>query len=411
MQLRPLVDREPARARRIRRARTDAPRPDAALPRVAHVVRAYGEISEGFIVDGVREVERFGWESWVVATTVRGGRSAAFPPSERVLAGLRPSVARRLADRACLRSSADRRSSWLGPPLAATRPTVVHAHFGWAAADVRLAARRLGVPLVATFRGSDLTVFPGYSRLYRDYRSLFRQLDCAICISEFLAAKLRGYGFRGHISVVPTGISLDQFPFRGALAPGDVVRLLFVGRLVPVKGLDVLLRAFAIASREDPRLVLDIVGDGPERAASELLAERLSIDRRVTFLGERPRDGVLAALRNAHLFVMPSTTSASGQTEGLGNVQKEAMAVGLPVVATRAGGIPETIPAAQRDEFVPAGDHEALAKRILATLGEADRWPERAAHARAWVEETFAWPPLARRLTDIYDAAWKGQRV
>jgi colanic acid/amylovoran biosynthesis glycosyltransferase len=375
----------------------------AAELRVAHVVRNFGEVSEPFIVDGAYEVDRLGWESWVVATSVKRPDWLDFPPGERLLEGIRLDRGRRVAERLLLRSSADRRSASLEPQIAAVRPSVIHAHFGWAAADARLAAKRLGVPLVATFRGSDLTVFPGYKRFYRDYRKLFRQLGRAICISEFLAAKLRAHGYTRPIDVVPTGIRLEDFPFRNVMPSGDSIRLLFVGRQMPVKGVDVLLQALALAVREEPRLVLDVVGDGPSRNASEQLARSLGLERRVAFVGARPRAEVVAALQRAHLFAMPSMTLSSGQAEGLGNVQKEAMAVGVPVIATRNGGIPETIPPEHRGELVTPGDHEALARRIVALVRCPDAWPERTAIARRWVEQEFAWPRLARRLTAIYE--------
>jgi colanic acid/amylovoran biosynthesis glycosyltransferase len=403
MQTRALLEDETGGAAEPRRSahrRASACR--AAAQRVVHVVRNYGEVSEPFIVDGVYEVDRLDWESWVVAMSVKRRDWFSFPPDDRLLEGVRPARARRLTDRLTLRSSADRRSSWLEPQIAAASPTVIHAHFGWAAADARLAARRLGVPLVVTFRGADLTIFPGYKRLYRDYHKLFRHVARAICISEFLAARLRAYGYRRPIDIVPTGIRLEDFPFRGAEQPGDSIRILYVGRQVPYKGVDVLLRGLAAAAREEPRLVLDVIGDGPSRPENEGLAQSLGLERRVSFLGAQPRSGVVAALQRANLFVMPSLTISSGQAEGLGNVQKEAMAIGVPVIATRNGGIPETIPPEHRKELVPPGDHDALARTILALARRPEAWPERAGRARVWVESEFSWRQLAQRLTRIY---------
>jgi colanic acid/amylovoran biosynthesis glycosyltransferase len=371
--------------------------------RVAHVVRNFGEVSEPFIVDGMLEVDRAGWQSWVVASAVKRRDWFQFPPDERLLQGIEPSRRRRVADVLALKSSADRRSSWLEPQIAAAAPSVVHAHFGWAGADARLAARRLGIPLVVTFRGSDLTIHPGYRRLHHDYRKLFRQMARAICISQFLADNLHGYGYRGPIDIVPTGIRLDDFPFRGPLLPSGEIRLLYVGRQVACKGVDVLIRAFATAARSDARIVLDIVGDGDSGPANERLARQLGVERRIVFHGEQPRDEVLAALRRAHVFVMPSVTTESGQAEGLGNVQREAMAVGLPVIATRNGGIPETIPPEHRDELVPPDDPDALARGILAMIASTETWPSRVGLAREWVSEEFSWERLAHVLTDIYD--------
>lgn len=383
--------------------REDVRRDVARRPRVVHVVRSYGEISETFIADGIQAIDEAGWETWVVAGSVKRRDWFPFPPDERVLEARRPGASRRALDRLALRSSADRRSRGLEPAIATARPALVHAHFGWGAADARLASRRLGLPLVATFRGADLTIFPGYKRFYRDYRRVFRQLGRAICISEFLAAKLRSYGYERRIDIVPSGIRLEAFPFRGALVEGDAVRLLYVGRQVPYKGVDVLVRALALAAREEPALTLDVVGDGPCRPENERLARELGVERRVTWHGAQPRAGVLEALRRAHVFVMPSRTTPSGQAEGLGNVSKEALAVGVQVIATANGGIPETIPPGQRDELVSEGDPRALADRIVALVRARDVWPRRAAEGRAWVEREFDWRRLAARIADIYD--------
>jgi len=393
------------------RERPSATRP-AAPPagRVAHVVRSFGEISETFISDGLLAAERAGWEAWLVASRVSRPDLYAYPPPERIATGAAPGRARTALDRALLRSSAERRSAWLEPAIAAARPDVVHAHFGWGAADARLAARRLALPLVATFRGTDLTVHPGARRLHWDYRRLFRELRAAVCISAFLADRLRDLGHRGPIEVIPTGIHLERFPFRPPATEGDGTRLLFVGRQVPVKGLDVLLRAVATAARTDAGLTLDVVGDGPERPANEALARELGIERRVRFHGALRREAVVAAMRDADLFVMCSRTLPNGQAEGLGNVQKEAMAMGLPVIATRCGGIPETIPPSQRDDLVPEGDAAALADRIVALAADRASWPARAGAARAWIEETFAWSVLGERLAAVYADATTGGR-
>ena len=111
---------------------------------------------------------------------------------------------------------------------------------------------------------------------------------------------------------------------------------------------------------------------------------------------------MLAALREADVLVLPSRTTPAGQAEGLGNVVKEALAVGLEVAVADNGGLSEVMPPDRRGEMVPEGDATALAERLEALRQLRGDWPERARSGRRWVEQTFDWGMLARRMDDAY---------
>jgi glycosyltransferase involved in cell wall biosynthesis len=207
---------------------------------------------------------------------------------------------------------------------------------------------------------------------------------------------------------VPAGVQLLDFPFRRPDCEREHARLLFVGRQVPVKGLDVLLRALALVRAETPSAQLDVIGDGPRRREHEALARTLGVSDGVRFLGSRSSADVADALRAADLLVVPSRTTPDGQREGSPVITKEALAVGVPIVATRSGGISETIPPAQRSELVPEEDPGALAAGILARLADRSDWEDRALSGRAWVEQEFDWRVLGRRLANVYAAALEG---
>jgi colanic acid/amylovoran biosynthesis glycosyltransferase len=370
--------------------------------RVAHVVRRYGTASQTFVAGAISALEPLGWEGWVITLGVENRGWFPFPPDERVLVARRPSLAGRLAARVLWRPAHERRARWLTPEVARAAPSLVHAHFGWMAIDALPAARALGLPLLVSFYGSDVTAFGHGDRGRREYRKLFAGVRHVTVPTRFLENRLRRLGYTGHAEVLPSGVRLHKIPFRLRPPSGSETRLLFVGRQVPVKGLDVLLHAFARVS-PGQSVRLDIVGDGPDRRANEELAASLGLGPAVRFLGVRSHAEVLALMREAHLLVVPSRSTEDGQAETLGMVSVEAQAVGVPVVITRCGGLPESVPPAYRNELVPEGDAIALAERLIAVLDDRAAWDERARAGRQWVEQTFDAEHLAARTARLYE--------
>ncbi len=183
-------------------------------------------------------------------------------------------------------------------------------------------------------------------------------------------------------------------------------RLLFVGLLDEVKGVQVLLRAFARVHAAHPGARLDIVGDGPRRGEYEALASELGVAAAVRFHGALTRDAIAPMMREADLLVLPS------RTETFGIVVVEALACGLPVVATRVGALPELVDSAAGVLVDPA-DPVALADGIAAALAGLNR--VRSAGARS--ADTRALRarrdrrPLARRLPHGARRRLTAQRV
>jgi glycosyltransferase involved in cell wall biosynthesis len=202
---------------------------------------------------------------------------------------------------------------------------------------------------------------------------------------------------------VPSGVRLAEVPFSGGPMPGRVPRLLFVGRLVPVKGADVLLAALARLKGSGMDAELQLIGDGPDRAQLESSARSLGIAARVSFLGTRSHDHVRRALQTADIVVVPSRAMPNGQAEGSPVVTKEAQAIGVPLVAASVGGIPETVPPELRHELVPPDRPDLLAARIARLWAERSDWPARVRAQRAWIASEFAWESIAGRLSSIYE--------
>jgi colanic acid/amylovoran biosynthesis glycosyltransferase len=223
--------------------------------------------------------------------------------------------------------------------------------------------------------------------------------------SRFTAGRLRALGCPEERTVtLPMGVDTRRFcpPERPVAAPGTL-RVLTVARLVEAKGIEYALRAVAQLSARWPGLVYRVVGDGPLRADLERLAGELGLAGRVTFAGACSRDQVLAALAEADVFLLPSVVGRDGTEETQGVVLLEAQAMGLPVVASRIGGIPESMVDGGSGWLVPERDAGALAGRLEALLERPAEGRALGRAGRAWVEEKFDLRGLNDRLVEIYE--------
>ena len=371
---------------------------------MVHVATEYGVLSQTFVADAVEAAAAAGWEGTVATLDATAAERFRYPPPERVLSVGRASVLRRLTRRLAGRSAAEEFAATFADRLAATPPDIVHAHFGWSGVYAAPLARRFRVPLVCTFHASDVTVFPKppatAAEVSPTYADLFAGLDRALVVSRFIGDRLEALGWRGPTTLLPAGTWTSRFSFRGDPPEPSPVRVLFVGRLVRRKGCDLLIRAFASLDRQDT--VLDIVGDGPERASLEALVDECGLQGRVAFHGAVEADAVRTHLGRAHLLVLPARTMPDGEVEGSPVILKEALAVGVPVVATDNGGTAEVLPPRYADEIVPEEDVPALAGRMAAVLGRPETWQERSLTGRAWVEAEFDWQALGARTASIY---------
>ena len=288
--------------------------------------------------------------------------------------------------------------------LAGGRPDLVHVHCGEDLAVLplaRLAARWHHCPLVATVhlsvrhalrpvtaRGALLRAAGGAVEGW-----LLPGADAVIALTPTTARLLRGGGIpAGRVRIIPPGYDPALFakaaadPFPGLPRP----RVAYLGRLAPQKDVGTLLHAFARLPA-DTQLLL--VGDGPDRAALQRVAQRCG--GRVHFTGFVPHAQVPAVLSHVDLLVLPSLY------EDLSSALIEAMAAGLPVVATRVGGTADLVHDGVNGLLVAPRDPAALAAamgRVLADPAAAARLAAAAGRTAA----AYAWPDLARKVLAVY---------
>jgi glycosyltransferase involved in cell wall biosynthesis len=271
-------------------------------------------------------------------------------------------------------------------------PDVVHAHVYSAGLPALALARAAGAPLVVSehYTGFERGLVKGAD--LRTARTAFRGADLLAPVSEELAGRLRPVAGDTPMRVVANPVDTDAFhPPEGPRADGPP-RLLAVAWLDPKKGHRFLLDALAGLGRDD--VTLDLVGGGDLRPELEAQVAGLGLVGRVRFLGPLAKEGVAELMRRADLLVLPSLH------ENLPVVLAEAMATGLPAVATRVGGVPELVNDGQAGTLVEPGDSAALAAAIRARL-DAPRPDPQALAARA--RGRFGYDALGRTWDEIYD--------
>jgi glycosyltransferase involved in cell wall biosynthesis len=283
--------------------------------------------------------------------------------------------------------------------LARSRPTILHTHLVHADVYGQLTGALTGVPVrVSTKHGfNEFRENRGFALGDRAIASL---AHTHIAISRGLARYLEEVeGFDGaSFEIVHYGIEPDGAPSPYA---GDEPRLLCVGRLIPIKGHIVLLRALAEARREVPGLRLAIAGRGPLEPALRALALELGVDDAVDFLGYVAP--IQRAIEQAAIVVVPS------MGEGFGMVALEAMERARPVIAAEIGGLGELVEDGATGLLVPAGDAEPLARAIVRLAGDLELAARMGEAGRRRALEHFLQERCTERTELLYEEALNGR--
>jgi glycosyltransferase involved in cell wall biosynthesis len=285
--------------------------------------------------------------------------------------------------------------------LARQHAILFHAHFAPDACDAMSLARALDIPLVVSLHGYDVNSKDEFlPRLYLRRRELLKS-DAVrfICISKFIRQQALAKGFPAEKTVVHyTGIDTDFFCPDPTIPRLPIV--LFVGRLVPNKGCEYLIRAVTRVQEVMPEIKLVVIGHGAQR--EQLEQQAAACLRNFEFLGAQPPALVRNWMNRAKVFSSPSLVTAIDQ-EGFGMVFAEAQAMGLPVVSCPVGGIPEAVAHEQTGFLVPERDSEALAAKLLLLFQNQDLRTKFSEAGQARVDKLFNIRKQAALLENIYE--------
>ena len=290
------------------------------------------------------------------------------------------------------------------------RLELLHVHYAIPYAVTGFLAKQLigdGAPrLVTTLHGTDITLIGQDRSFYEVTRFGIERSDAVSAVSEFLQKTTEDeLQVKKPIEVIPNFIDLQAYcPTRAYkdrsafAAPGERI-LLHASNLRPVKRVADVVRIFERVNREVPSVLL-MIGEGPERASARALARRLGVGERVRFLGQQESAGEVTGM--ADVFLLPS------ELESFGLAALEAMACGVPVVGSDAGGLPEVVKHAETGYLLPVGDVEGMAARSIEILKDDEHRREMGQAGRRRAAALFSADRVVSQYERLYERALGG---
>jgi glycosyltransferase involved in cell wall biosynthesis len=281
-------------------------------------------------------------------------------------------------------------------------PDVLHAHMGYSAMRSLLLKHMLGVPMVVTFGGADLDNRTGEPAIAALYDYMFRHVEQFVAVSDDLRERLIALGCPTEKAItVYRGVDPDAFPVVDRQGRSGRVHILMVGRLVPKKGHLAAIEALRLLRERRATFSCTIVGAGPMEDDLHQAIRSAGLEDIVSIRPPGDRQYLKQCLERADMLLHPSVTTDTGDREGVPNVIYEAQGTGLPVVATRHGGIPEVVVDGETGLLVPERAPDALAEAGLSLADESVRLRMGRAGARR-VRARFTMDAQARAYADIY---------
>jgi len=279
------------------------------------------------------------------------------------------------------------------------KPDIVHVQSIGMGIPGFLAKIFLKKPYVVWGRGSDIYLPSTFKNTIS--KLVLRNAGAVIALTEDMKNEMRKFCDRD-IFVIPNGINLNKFKnlskvnIRSKLKiKEDEKVVIFVGTLRPVKGVKYLIKAMEIIIQKNTNTRLMLVGNGEDRGKLEKLVKEFVLEKHVIFVGKVPNEKVPEYMVASDVFVLPSLS------EGFPVVILEAMASGLPIVATKVGGLPEIIKDGENGFLVEPKNPKEIAEKVLLLL-EDDELRERISRSFKEKVKNYSWESVVKRLEEVY---------
>ena len=276
---------------------------------------------------------------------------------------------------------------------------LIHAQFLLSGVVGAWIKRITGRELITTAHGSDVYMIPEAGLFQKCYIRAISNANAIITVSNANKERLTALGLpEDKIIVIPNGIELSMF--NNTISTLRVheagIQIVWVGRMVEVKGLVYLFSAMRIIVSGYPHSKLTLIGDGPLKDKLERLAAALSLNKHITFIGYVKNTEVPQYLKEADIFVLSSLS------EGFPVVIPEAMAAGKPIVASNVGGIPDAVTEGVTGFLVAPENAAQLAEKLIYLIEHPEVRVSMGKSGRKKVEERFTWGKIAGRISEIY---------
>jgi colanic acid/amylovoran biosynthesis glycosyltransferase len=290
-------------------------------------------------------------------------------------------------------------------PLLKSQPyDIIHCQFGMYGVDGMI-LRDVGAikgKLITSFRGYDIS---WYVKACGEnvYDKLFVKGDFFLANCEFFRKRAIQLGCdEKKIVVHGSGIDCSRFTYKPRYPHPDGIRIVTTGRLVEKKGIEYAIRAVAKVARLHQNIEYNIIGDGYLKEHLQQIISELNLADKVKLLGWKNQKEIIEILDKAHVFIAPSVTAEDGNQDAPVNTLKEAMAMGLPVIGTLHGGIPELVENGISGFLVPERDVDAIAEKVDYFIEHPEVWEQMGKAGRVYVEEHYDINRLNDELVEIY---------
>lgn len=278
------------------------------------------------------------------------------------------------------------------------RPDVVLCQYGPVGAIMAPRLREAEIPFVVHFHGYDAYRHKTLRRFKHSYKRMFASAAAIVSVSNHMTKQLVSLGApKEKVRCNPYGVEIGVCHADPANAPP---RFLFVGRLVPKKAPDLLIRSFAIAAASNPSIELTMIGDGPLRGLCERLVDELGRRQQVRLLGSQPHDVVLEEMSRSRAYVQHSVCAKDGDCEGTPNSILEAAAAGLPIIATKHAGIVDAVRHGETGYLVDEHDVQAMAFHVIEVSGHPKDAGELGSRSRSHIAIDYEMRTSLSRLSE-----------